>query len=230
MNSSRRSATAIAVAMGATAALGYWMRQPAGGAEGAARVMLDHVLPERFAGWTLDREAAVYVRAADARGRQVGYFDQVLERSFLGGRDERIMLSVAYLGSQSSDMQLHRPEVCYRAAGFRIDGLVTGALELDGRAMPITRLLARMPGRPEPITYWSVVGGEPTASPSQGLSDRLRRAWRRIGRDGVLVRISSIDDEPARAWRLHERFAADMARTLAPADRELLLGARTAAL
>ncbi len=230
MNSGRRSATAIAVAMGATAALGHWVRQPAGGAEGAARVMLDHVLPDRFAGWTLDREAAVYVRAADARGRQVGYFDQVLERSFLGGRDERIMLSVAYLGSQSSDMQLHRPEVCYRAAGFRIDDLVTGALELDGRAMPITRLLARMPGRPEPITYWSIVGGEATASQSQGLSDRLRRAWRRVGRAGVLVRISSIDDEPARAWRLHERFAADMVRTLAPTDRELLLGSRAAAL
>ncbi|MFT3953837.1 MAG: EpsI family protein [Piscinibacter sp.] len=230
MNRSRRSATAIAVAMGATAALGHWARQPGDAAEGSTRVKLDHVLPDRFAGWTLDPEAAVYVRAADARGRQVGYFDQVLERSFIGAAGERIMLSVAYLGSQSSDMQLHRPEVCYRAAGFRIEDLATGAIELDGRSMPITRLLARMPGRPEPITYWSVVGGEATASQSQGLSDRLRRAWRRIGRDGVLVRISSIDDEPARAYRLHERFAADMARTIAPADRELLLGSRAAAL
>lgn len=230
MNHGRRSATAIAVAMGATAALGHWARQPGGSDEGGARVMLDHVLPDRFAGWTLDREAAVYVRAADARGRQVGYFDQVLERSFLGAPGERIMLSVAYLGSQSSDMQLHRPEVCYRAAGFRIEELASGDLTLEGRSMPITRLLARMPGRPEPITYWSIVGGEPTASQAQGLTDRLRRAWRRVGRDGVLVRISSIDDDRARAWRLHERFAADMARIIAAQHRELLLGSRAAAL
>lgn len=230
MNRGRRSATAIAVAMGATAALGHWVRRPGEAAEGTPRVALDHVLPDRFAGWTLDREAAVYVRAADARGRQVGYFDQVLERSFLGTAGERIMLSVAYLGSQSSDMQLHRPEVCYRASGFRIQDLALGAIELGGRPMPVTRLLASMPGRPEPITYWSVVGGEATASQAQGLSDRLRRAWRRIGRDGVLVRISSIDDEAARAWRLHERFAADMAQAIVPTARELLLGAHATAL
>lgn len=221
---------AIAVAMGATAALGHWLRQPDAPAAGSARVRLDDVLPDRFAGWTLDREAAVYVRAADARGRQVGFFDQVLERSFIGAAGERIMLSVAYLGSQSSDMQLHRPEVCYRASGFRIEDLATGAIDLEGRAMPITRLLARMPGRPEPITYWTVVGGEAAASGAQGLSDRLRSAWRRIGRDGVLVRISSIDDEPERAWRLHQRFAADMAQAIVPPARELLLGTRAAAL
>lgn len=230
MNPGRRSATAIALAMGATAAAGCWVRQPTGSATGPSRVQLDHLVPDRFGEWTLDREAAVYVRAADVRGRQVGFLDQVLERSFLDASGARVMLSVAYLGTQSSGLQLHRPEVCYRAAGFRVGGLIQTAIDLGRGPLPITRLVADMPGRPEPITYWTVVGGEPVASQARSLTDRLRHAWRRIGRDGVLVRISSIDGDLERAFRLHERFAADMALTLAQADRELLLGSRSAAL
>lgn len=230
MNAGRRSATAIALAMGATAAAGLWVRQPTGPVAGSSRVALDHLLPDRFGDWAIDREAAVYVRAADARGRQVGFLDQVLERSFLDAQGARVMLSVAYLGAQSSGMQLHRPEVCYRAAGFRVGDLTQASVDLGSGALPITRLLAQMPGRPEPITYWMVVGGEAVASQEQGWSDRLRRAWRRIGRDGVLVRISSIDRDLDRAFRLHDRFAADMARTLARGDRDLLLGSRSTAL
>jgi EpsI family protein len=230
VNPGRRSATAIALAMGATAAAGLWVRQPTRPGTTPSRVALDHLLPDRFADWSIDREAAVYVRAADARGRQVGFLDQVLERSFLDTRGARVMLSVAYLGAQSSGMQLHRPEVCYRAAGFRVGGLTQASVELGGGTLPVTRLMAQMPGRPEPITYWMVVGGEAVASQAQSLSDRLRRAWHRTGRDGVLVRISSIDGDVDRAFRLHERFAADMALALAQADRQLLLGSHSAAL
>ncbi|WP_341890495.1 exosortase C-terminal domain/associated protein EpsI [Variovorax sp. YR752] len=230
MNAGRRSATAIALAMGATAAAGLWVRQPPRPGTTPPRVALDHLLPDRFGDWSIDREAAVYVRAADARGRQVGFLDQVLERSFLDARGARVMLSVAYLGAQSSGMQLHRPEVCYRAAGFRVGDLAHASVDLGSGPLPITRLLAQMPGRPEPITYWMVVGGEAVLSQEQGWSDRLRRAWQRIGRDGVLVRISSIDGDVERAFRLHDRFAADMAATLAQAERELLLGSRSAAL
>lgn len=230
MNAGRRSATLIALAMGATAAGGLWVRQPVRPAAESSRVSLDHLLPDRFGDWSIDREAAVYVRAADARGRQVGFLDQVLERSFLDASGARVMLSVAYLGAQSSGMQLHRPEVCYRAAGFRIGDLRQASVDLGSGSLPITRLLAEMPGRPESITYWTVVGGETVASQEQGWSDRLRRAWRRIGRDGVLVRISSIDADAERAFRLHERFAADMTATLAPGGRELLLGSHSAAL
>lgn len=220
----RRDVLGLGAAMVGTAAFAAWLR-PAPPAPGETPAIdLDRLLPDRFGEWTLDREAAAFVRAADARGRQVGIYDQVLERTFVHASGRRVMLSVAYLGSQSSDLQLHRPEVCYRAGGFRIGPLSDGVIELDGRRIPVTRLFAQMPGRPEPITYWTVVDGEAMSARAQGWLERLQRMTRRRGAAGVLVRISTIDRDSDAAYRLHEHFAAAMTSALAPAQRDLVTG------
>lgn len=220
----RRDALWLGAAMVGAAAFG-WALRPAPPAPGEGpRVDLDRLLPERFGEWALDREAAAFVRAADARGRQVGFYDQVLERSYVHASGRRVMLSVAWLGAQSSDMQLHRPEVCYRASGFRIGALSDEQLDLDGRRIPVTRLVASMPGRPEPITYWTVVDGEAVSARAQGWLDRLERLRRRRAAAGLLVRISTIEPDSEAAFRLHALFAAGMARALSAAQRDFVTG------
>ncbi len=220
----RRDALALAAAMAGAAALGVALRPGAPGPGTAPSVDLDRLLPDRFGEWRLDRESAAFVRAADARGRQVGAYDQVLERSFLNAEGQRVMLSAAYLGAQSSDMQLHRPEVCYRAGGFRVGPLDEAELALGGRRIPVTRLVAQMPGRPEPITYWTVVDGEAVSARAQGWLERLQRMARRRGAEGLLVRLSSIEADSAAAFRRHEAFAAAMVGALAPAQRDFVIG------
>lgn len=220
----RRDVLLLAAGMAGTAALGHWVRPEPEPASGVLRVDLDRLLPDRVEGWSLDREAAAFVRAADARGRQLGIYDQVLERTFVHPGAGRVMLSLAYLGTQSSDMQLHRPEVCYRAAGFRVGEPAEALLDLGGRHIPVTRLVAQMPGRPEPITYWTIVGGEAVPARAQGGFDRLQRMVRRRGAAGLLVRISTIEHDSAAAFRLHADFAAGMARALAPAQRDFVTG------
>ena len=221
---SRRDALRLGLAMGGAAALAWWLRPAATRAGRQPGVNLDALVPSQFGEWTLDREAAAFVRAADARGRQVGFYDQVLERTFVHASGARVMLSVAYLGTQSSDMQLHRPEVCYRAGGFRIGELLDDQLQLGGRSVPVTRLVAEMPGRPEPITYWTIVDGEAVSARAQGWLDRLRRMGQRRAAAGLLVRISTIDPDSAAAFRLHARFAAGMTQALAPAQRDFVTG------
>jgi EpsI family protein len=229
MNASRRQALVLAAGMGASAALATWLRPAPRGAQERADPRLDDLVPARFGVWSLDRDAASFVRAADRRGRQTAIYDQVLERTFLHPSGQRVMLSLAYLGAQSSDMQLHRPEVCYRAGGFRVGELSAGRLQLDGRTLPVTRLVAEMPGRPEPITYWTVVGGQAGEATVLPWSERLRRALQRQDAEGVLVRISSIDPQAERAYALHGEFAADLARALAPDRRDFVLGLRQGA-
>jgi hypothetical protein len=59
-------------------------------------------------------------------------------------------------------------------------------------------------------------------------SFRLRRlsfAARRKVVDGMLVRVSSIDPDAARAYAAHQAFALDLVRALAPADRAKVFGA-----
>ncbi|WP_298833590.1 exosortase C-terminal domain/associated protein EpsI [uncultured Piscinibacter sp.] len=226
MNAGRRHALVLAAGMGAVAGLTAWLRwRPDTDAAGLA-VELDRVFPDRIGDWQVDREAAAFVRAADRRGRQTGLFDQVLERTFIDPSGRRVMLSVAYLGSQSSDMQLHRPEVCYRAGGFRVGGLHAARLEIGGRMLPVTRLMAEMPGRPEPITYWTIVDGEVGSATQPSWWERLKRAARRRETNGVLVRISSIDRVADRAFKLHGEFAAELARGMSGTGRQLVLGAR----
>ncbi len=221
---SRRDALRLGAAMAGAAAVAWWLRPSAPKASERPEVHLDAILPNQFGEWSLDREAAAFVRAADARGRQVGFYDQVLERTFVHTSGARVMLSVAYLGTQSSDMQLHRPEVCYRAGGFRVGELIDDRLELAGRSVPVTRLVASMPGRPEPITYWTVVDGEAVSARAQGWLDRLQRMGQRRAAAGLLVRISTIDPDSAAAFRLHARFAAGMTQALAPAQRDFVTG------
>ena len=226
---SRREALRLGATMAAAAAAGWGLRPSVPKAGEQPDVNLDVLLPSQFGEWALDREAAAFVRAADARGRQVGVYDQVLERTFVHSSGARVMLSVAYLGTHSSDMQLHRPEVCYRAGGFRIGELTDDRLDLAGRSVPVTRLVAQMPGRPEPITYWTVVDGQAISARAQGWLDRLQRLGQRRAAAGLLVRVSSIDADSAAAFRLHARFAAGLAEALAPAQRDFVTGSPRAA-
>lgn len=224
MNAERRHALLLAAGMGASAALATWLRPAPRGVQSHAGPSLDDLIPSRFGVWSLDRDAASFVRAADRRGRQTAIYDQVLERTFMHPSGQRIMLSLAYLGEQSSDMQLHRPEVCYRAGGFRVSELSAARLQVDGRTLPVTRLVADMPGRPEPITYWTVVGGRAGEATVLPWRERLSRVFQREQAEGVLVRISSIDPQAERAYALHGEFAADLARALAPDRRDFVLG------
>lgn len=222
MNPTRRRALGLALSMGSVALLAAWLK-PAP-ADPAARLDLDALLPERFGDWRLDPAGIAFVRAADRRGAQVQLYDQVLERIYLGADGIRIMLSIAYGADQSSDMQLHRPEVCYRAGGFEVEPPQRGAVALGPRSLPVTRLVARLPGRPEPITYWAVIGGQVDAGRSATLLERLAGLRQRRRSDGLLVRLSSIEPDPVAAWRHQSAFASAMLQALAPAARARLLG------
>lgn len=224
MNLQRRRALRLSLAMAATAAAALYLKPPRLPGSATPRLDLDRLIPARFGPWQVDRVAATFVRAADRRGVQTRLYDQVLERTFVNDQGQRIMLSVAYGAEQSSDMQLHRPEVCYRAGGFEVRDSTAATLQLDQRSLAVTRLLAAMPGRPEPITYWTVVGGRAvTGGPT--LLERLALTARRERSDGLLVRVSSIDADTARAYELHEDFAEELVRALTPADRLRFIGA-----
>jgi EpsI family protein len=131
---------------------------------------------------------------------------------------------VAYGRQQSVGLQMHRPEVCYKAGGFKVDAVQDGTLDVQGHAIPVTRLFASMEGRPEPITYWRLLGNE-VITDEAGF--QLRR-WvpGAVGGipDGMLVRISSLGDDVQAAYQLQAGFAQAMAQAMSPAQRLRVLG------
>jgi EpsI family protein len=224
MNPTRRTALGLAAGMGAAALLAA-LGQPRAVHGSAPRLDLDKLFPSEFGLWRLDAAMKAFVRPAAAQAKRFGIYDQVLERSFVGAGGQTVMLSVAYGGEQSAGLQLHRPEVCYQSGGFEVRDTHAAVMPLDALQVPVTRLRAELPGRPEPITYWTLLGGMVVADASSFRLRRLSFAARREVVDGMLVRVSSIDPDAARAYTLHQSFALDMVRAMAPADRAKVVGA-----
>jgi EpsI family protein len=185
---------------------------------------LEAVFPDRFAGWQPAPEHAGVMRPATEQADAYRIYDQVLERVYANGEGDRIMLSVAYGSQQSEALKLHRPEVCYEGGGFQVGQVQPASLVLAGQPVPATRLWARHPQRSEPITYWTVLG-------DQVQDSALAFRWRQVlaglrghWLDGMLVRVSSIDTQTDRAWRLQAEFADALVRAVPEAQRHRVVG------
>lgn len=221
MNRARRRALVLAAGMGATSLLGL-MASPRRLADSAPRLDLHRVFPRRFDGWQEDTVAAAFVRPANELSNRL--YQQLLERTFVDVQGRRVMLSVAYGQEQASALELHWPEVCYRFGGFSVHGKHSTFVPIDGRRLPVTRLIAELPLRPEPITYWSVLGGEGIADANTFRLRRLAHAVRREIADGLLVRVSSIDPVFERGFALQATFIDRMLRAIDPDDRARITG------
>jgi len=138
-------------------------------------------------------------------------YDHLLSRHYASPALPPLMLLIAHSQAQSGNTQLHRPELCYPSAGFRIEERGTLAVPRPGgAAIPAKVLTALAPGRTEQILYWTRIGRD---FPTDGMAQRwsaLRQTLAAGIPDGVLVRISTIDENPDRGLGLLQRFARDL--------------------
>ena len=193
-------------------------------AQERASAPLEQLFPAQFGAWRLDPAAAALIRPAFERARQFQMYDQVLERTYMDEAGHRVMLSVAYGRQQSVGLQMHRPEVCYKAGGFTVQDIARGQLKLGGHDLVVTRLLASMEGRPEPITYWRLLGDDVVADETQFKLRQLSLGASGAIPDGMLVRVSSIDEDTPAAYKVHEAFVQALAQSLNAAQRKRVLG------
>jgi EpsI family protein len=227
MNRQFMASVVLGVAMAATSAFTGALSPKQKVADAHADFSLDAMIPKSFGGWTVD--ASVVPLAPDPTQKELiaALYDQTLSRTYVNATGQRVMLSIAYGGDQSKQLQLHLPEVCYVAQGFdlvkdRRDELATGF----GR-VPVKRLVARQNARNEPITYWITIGDKAVMS---GIDQKMQRFMYGLsGRipDGMLVRVSTVEANEASAYRVQDRFVSQMLGALKPRDRSRLLGAAT---
>lgn len=225
MRNPMKTAWLMAIFMTLTAAFSQvFLPRPQAQAQARANTPLEQLFPGEFGPWRLDPAAAALIRPAFERARQFQMYDQVLERTYMDDAGRRIMLSVAYGRQQSVGLQMHRPEVCYKAGGFKVANIEPGNLTLLGHAVPVTRLFASLEGRPESITYWRLLGNEVIADEARFKLRQLSLGSTGGIPDGLLVRISSLDNDPPRAYQLQAEFVQAMAQALTPAQRQRVLG------
>lgn len=188
-------------------------------------VPLDTLFPGAFNAWKIDPDVLPLEPSAEIRKVVAESYDQTLSRTYVNRDGYRVMLSVAYGGQRNQGMDIHRPEVCYPAQGLALRrDTVKTALKLDDANLPLRRLVAGTGSRNEPISYWLVVGdsvasfgyGHRIALLKYGLTGHVP--------DGMLVRVSSIDDDVAHAFGQQDVFLRDIFTAMTPDFRRRVLG------
>ena len=188
-----------------------WWLQPRNSIATATPIKLEQVFPQHFGDWKIDTTVVPLEVSPELKAKVASTYDQTLSRTYINSQGYRIMLSVAYGGNQSSDStQVHRPEFCYTAQGFSIKEVGNISLPIDSIKLPIRQLVATQGNRVEPISYWVTVGNQAT---QPGLGRKiLQLKYGLSGKvpDGMLVRVSSIDDYPETAYKQQERFVRQL--------------------
>jgi EpsI family protein len=224
MTPSRRHALAVGIASLAAAGCAHWWRPTQRLADTLPKFNLETAFPKTFDGWVVDDRMPVQLVSPDQKAVLDQIYSQTLSRTYVSREGERIMLSVAYGGDQSDATRAHRPEVCYPAQGFQIQGDHNGSIQLSDRRLHARQLVAVQGGRVEPITYWVMVGNRVASSGTEQKLQQLAYSTKGLIPDGMLVRISNISPDTELSYMLHQRFAQQLARSLRAPELDRIFG------
>lgn len=177
-------------------------------------VDMDAWIPQTFASWRLDESVNVVPLSFVAASEAETVYVQTLERVYVDDQSRRIMLSLAYGDRQEGSLQAHRPEFCFKAQGFQLAGLHDLMFDFGNGEIPLRRMEARRPGRTELVSYWLTIGEQPALPGIRRKLAQLRLGLTGETPDGVLIRVSSLDEVPEHAYAIHDEFIRDMLANL----------------
>jgi len=189
-------------------------------------VKLAAIVPQQIAPWQRGGDGDVVVPRTEGSLASQLYGDQ-LARIYIRGDQPGLpmMLSIAYGVRQSDALQLHRPEACYPAIGFRVGPSHRVNLAAPGGAVAAVSLTASLPERIEDIVYWTRVGRRFPATAAEQREMRLADAVAGLVPDGALVRASAVrTDQAIPVFAAVTGFLETMIAALDAAGRQALLG------
>ena len=182
------------------------------------------IVPTSFGQWT-ERPSSAFVLPKTPGSLADRLYNDTLTRLYTAPGGAAVMMVLAYGSVQSDVLQLHRPEVCYRAVGFDISHSAKTRLPLGaGLALPVRELAATSESRSEPIVYWTRIGDELPTDGAEQRRMKLAEQFRGIIPDGILVRLSMLGTPSDAAYAELLDFGRALVLAVKPADRTVLIG------
>ncbi|CAM5793345.1 exosortase-associated protein EpsI, B-type [Rhizobacter fulvus] len=221
---SNRIAVVLAVLMCGVSVAGFTTRPSAKASDKGKNLSLETIVPRGFGDWTLLPDQGAQVVNPQTQALLDSLYSQILTRSYVNKQGYRIMLSLAYGDDQRGGLQAHRPEVCYPAQGFKLGTIQDGQLPTAFGAIDVRRLTTSLGARNEPITYWLTLGDTVIQTPLQKRMAQIRLGLTGQIPDGLLFRISSIDNDNERGFQMQQKFVADMMSAVPAKERRELSG------
>jgi len=186
---------------------------------------LEQAVPTSFGDWRLDTSVVPLPPSPDQQSLLNKIYDQILSRTYINSKGERIMLSITYGSKQNQQLRAHRQEVCYSSQGFRITNLKRTEVPVGRMMLPATQMVAAKDRRIEPVTYWFTTGDTVVMSYWEREFAQFRYALSGYVPDGYLVRLSNLTDAPAQvAFNQHLGFINELIGHLDPELRRRLVG------
>lgn len=191
---------------------------------------LEDGIPKHILDWSVSPSNAVILPEAQEGTLAARLYDQTVSRLYLSPTNIPVMMVIAYGSTQSDQLQLHRPEVCYQAVGFEVSESKAVRVPLNNeQSLPARQLVARNNDRTEPILYWTRIGDFLPASGTEQRLMKLRTEFQGYVADGVLVRLSTVAEPVPEVFETLKRFASALVHSADPLVQPALVGRPLAA-
>jgi EpsI family protein len=190
---------------------------------------LADVVPLTLDGWSAENVDSLVQPKTEGELAATLYSEMVGRIYHEASTGNAIMMLIAYGDTQSDLLQLHRPESCYPAVGFRLVSSEPARLPLlGGGSLPIRKVVAEASSRRENILYWARLGEYLPDSAGEQRKVRLKTAMAGLIPDGALVRFSMIDSDAENSFKILENFVPKLLASIAPKSRAALVGTELA--
>lgn len=215
----------ITIVMLVSGFLGWFLTPKDVLADQKPAIGLEKNIPTQFGNWKIDPTISPITTASDLQSKLDELYSEMLSRTYVNSQGERIMLSIAYGRNQGGDgTQVHRPEYCYPAQGFKLSGIQDAELQYKQYKIPTRQLLATSGQRTEPVMYWVTVGETALRTGWERKFTQIKYGLKGTVPDGLLFRVSSISDDQAAAYKLQEQFTNDLLNAVSEQTRTRLIG------
>ncbi len=213
------------VAMLAAAGLAYAMKPHRLMARTHEAFDIDAHIPHAFGDW--EPMPGLQAVRPPPDGFEAEIYNQEVSRAFVDKDGHVIMLMIAYGESQSDRLQLHHPEVCYTAQGFRVTRPVTSTFDWSASAPPIVLDPPDCDPRGSNRADQLLDADRLRRHEQQLRAQRAQAGVRPEGMDSGRRAVPRLDPERAartRAFKIQDKFIRDLLNDVPPDTRTFMVG------
>lgn len=180
------------------------------------------LVPDQVGDWRFQQSSGLVLPPEDALSARL--YDDLVTRVYTNPAGKSVMFLVAYKNFQDGVLQIHRPEICYPAGGYRLSETAAITIPVNGRAMPANSFSANGGERDEQVLYWTRIG---EVFPVRWREQRwavLRANLAEVNPDGMLARVSIANNDMASSMPIMVDFIEGLRQASPPALRRVLFG------
>jgi EpsI family protein len=183
----------------------------------------DAMIPRTIGRWEVNASSEFVLPPPDSMTARL--YDNLLTRAYFAPDMAPVLMLVAYNNSQDGVLQVHRPEVCYPVAGYRLTETQILAIPTsNAKTLSVRSFTATAPTRTEHVLYWTRVGPHMPTSWAEQRIAVIKENLKKIEPDGMMVRLSVVTDDARQAVTTMKEFARDFSAILPPVPRRLFFG------